>query len=221
MALQIWLLNPYQLHYSWPELCSQVSTLMKPVVKLYDSNSKNKVKFGSVLVTNRYTKPPITSRDLAVYVVPTPFFGFVGTDFGNAGHEKDAGGLTSEPIGVESCSEAYVGDREIVGTGGKFIRVDALKDKTPNGVLVENIASPMLLAKIIYHELMHYVTPKWSEAKLHNYKGVSIGKSETKEYAPQSEVDIEILANNLTSHGLKFWTGAWEVLKSRGCEVCG
>jgi len=117
---------------------------------------------------------------------------------------------------VQSCSEAYVGDEEIVGTSGQFIQVDALADKTPHGVFVKKKASPILLAKIIYHELMHYVTPKWSEDKLHNYKGVSIGKLETNEYAPQSEVDIEILAKNLTSHGLRFWTGAWDAIRERG-----
>ena len=211
MALQIWLLNPYQLHYSWAELCSQVSTLMKPVVGLYDAN--NKVKFGSVSVNNRYTIPPITARDLAIYVVPTRNYGFVGTDFGKSGHRKDAGGLTSPPSGGQSCSEAYVGDEEIAGTNGEFIQVDTL-EKNPKGVYVNRKASPMLLAKVIYHELMH-----WSEEKLHSYKGVSLGKDVTYEYAPQSEVDIKILADHLTSHGQRFWTGAWEAMRGRGYDV--
>lgn len=217
MALQIWLLNPYKLHYNWDELRSQVATLMKPVVNLYDSKNKG-AKFDSVLVSNRYTIPPITAKDLAVYVVPTPNYGFVGTDFGESGHRKDAGGLTSEPSGGQSCSEAYVGDEEIAGTNGEFIQVDAL-EKNPKGVYVNRKASPMLLAKVIYHELMHYVTPRWSEEKLHSYKGVSLGKDVTYEYAPQSEVDIKILADHLTSHGQRFWTGAWEAMRGRGYDV--
>ncbi|MBL8253940.1 MAG: hypothetical protein JNJ76_10090 [Candidatus Competibacter sp.] len=214
MALQIWLLNPYKLHYSWTELCLQVDALIKPVVNIYDSNSKNKVKFGSVSVSNRYTIPPITARDLAIYVVPAPNFGFVGTDFGESGHRVDAGGLTSAPVGGQCCSEAYVGDAEIVGTAGEFIQVDAM-DKNPQGVYVKNKASPMQLAKVIYHELMHYVTPKWSAEKLHGYPGVSLGKEKTEEYARQSEADKKILADHLTSHGLRFWTGAWEVIRGR------
>lgn len=215
MALQIWLLNPYKLHYNWDALRSQVETLMKPVVDLYDSNSKNKTKFGSVLVSNRYTIPPIVARDLAIYVVPTPLFGFVGTDFGGSGHDEDAGGLTSEPIGGQSCCEAYVGDKEIVGTTDKFIQVDVL-DKNPKGVYVNEIASPMLLAKVIYHELMHYVTPKWSEHKMHNYPDVSLGKKKVEEYARHSDADKKILAGHLTSHGLRFWTGAWAAMGKRG-----
>ena len=216
MALQIWLLNPYQLHYSWAELCSQVSTLMKPVVGLYDAN--NKVKFGSVSVNNRYTIPPITARDLATYVVPTPNYGFVGTDFGKSGHRKDAGGLTSPPSGGQSCSEVFVGDEEFVGADGEFIRVDTL-ERNPKGVFVNKKAPPTFLAKVIYHELMHYVTPKWSAEKLHDYKGVSLGKAVTNEYAPQSETDVNILADHLTKHGQRFWTGAWEAMRTRGYKV--
>lgn len=218
MALQIWLLNPYQLHFNWAELCSQVSTLIKPAVKSYDSNSKNKTKLGSVVVTNRYTKPPITARDLAIYVVPTPLYGFIGTDFGQSGHRKDAAGLTSTSSGGQSCSEAYVGDKEIVGTDGEFIRVDTL-ERNPKGVFVERKASPVFLAKVIYHELMHYVTPTWSEEKLHFHQGGSLAKTGTTEHIQQSEVDIKILADNLTKHGQSFWTGAWEAMRGRGYKV--
>ncbi len=218
MALQIWLLNPYQLHYSWPELCSQVSTLMKPVIKLYDSNSKNKAKFGSVVVTNRYTKPPITSKDLAVYVVPTPNYGFVGTDFGESGHEAEAAGLTLPGPKGQSCSEVYVGDQEIAGTSGEFIRIDALENAS-KGILVEKKASPKFLAKCIYHELMHYVTPRWDGPTLHRKSGVSLGQAVINEITPQSDEDIKILADHLTSHGQQFWTGAWDAMRARGYKV--
>lgn len=66
---------------------------------------------------------------------------------------------------------------------------------------------------------MHYVTPNWSAEKLHDYPGVSLGKAVTNEYAPQSEVDIKILANHLTSHGQRFWTGAWDAMRQRGFSV--
>lgn len=216
MALQIWLLNPYQLHYNWSELCTQVAALMKPVVDQYDSASK--VKLSSVAVNNRYTKPSITPKDLAVYVVPTPFYGFIGTDFGSSGHRREAGGLTSPPSGGQSCSEVYVGGQEVGGTAGEFIRVDTLENES-KGVLVDAKATPKLLAKIVYHELMHYVTPKWSAEKLHHYKGVSLGKESTKENTPQSKADIEILANHLASHGQQFWTGAWDAMRGRGYKV--
>ena len=75
------------------------------------------------------------------------------------------------------------------------------------------------LAKVIYHELMHYVTPKWSAEKLHDYKGVSLGKAVTNEYALQSETDVNILADHLTKHGQRFWTGAWEAMRTRGYKV--
>lgn len=211
MALQIWLLNPYRLHYAWAELCLQVSTLLKPVVSLYDKNP-------SVSVNNRYTIPPITAKDLAIYLVPTPNYGFIGTDFGESGHRTDTAGLTSPGPSGQSCSEAYVGDKEIVGTTGEFIRVDTL-NKNPQGVFVNKKTPPAFLAKIVYHELMHYVTPTWSEDKLHNHKGVSLGKAATNELSQQSETDIKILSDHLTSHGQRFWTGAWDALRERGYKV--
>lgn len=203
MALQIWLLNPYEVRYPWSELCAEVKKLMDPVVKKRDAVSKN--KFGSVVVTNRYTKPPIGARDLAVYVLPVKDCGFVGVAFGSGGRPH-AGGLTTHDKG-EACSEIYLGER-ISGTNGVLIKADRITNPE-KGFYVKSRHDPKLAANLIFHELMHNVTPKWDEHKLHRTGGVSLGKEEINGSFPQSSKDVEILAGYMDSSKHSQWTGAW------------
>ena len=210
MALQIWLLNPYQVRYPCEELCAQVKKLMEPVVKKRDAGSKN--KFGTVLVNSRYTMPPVGPRDLAVYVVPVRDCGFVGVAFGSGGREH-AGGLTTHDEG-KACSEVYLGE-EISGSGGVLITAERVKNDN-NGYRVEMRFEPQLVAKAVFHELMHNVTPLWHVEKLHHISGVSLGKEEIASNFPQSNKDVEILAGNMDKSKHTQWTGAWAWLISEG-----
>ena len=137
MPLQIWLLNPYEIRYPWDELRQNVKTLMEPVVAKRDEGKK--VKYGHVHVHSRYIKPPIGPNDLAVYVVPTKEFGFVGVSFGN-GMREHGDGLTTHKSG-QACSEIYLG-RQVVKTptnGAVLIKADRLTNTrecgSTNGIL--------------------------------------------------------------------------------------
>ena len=162
MPLQIWLLNPYEIRYPWDELRVNVQKLMQPVVAKRDADKK--VKYGSVVVHNRYIKPTIGPNDLAVYVVPTKEFGFVGVSFGS-GMRKHGDGLTTHKSG-QACSEIYLGRQVVKTSGTLLIKADRLTNED-KGVHVLDRYSPQGAANLVFHELLHNVTPTWNEYKLH------------------------------------------------------
>lgn len=214
MALQVWLLNPYQIQYPWQELCLQVKSLLKPVVDKRDASAKTKTKFGDVNVYSRFTKPTVGADDLAVYVVPVKNFGFVGVGFGSSGRPHNAAGLTTYS-GNQVCSEIYLGEEVSANSPGEVIKVERMTNDI-KGVRVKKRFSTRLAANLIFHELQHNVTPNWDENKLHGISDVSIGKESVGENSMQSEKDVKIIAENVDVGKQRQWTGAWEWLTSNG-----
>jgi hypothetical protein len=209
MAYQIWLGNPYELHYDWNALCAEVKKLFIPVIKEFDGNHK-KNKFNTVNCSSRFDKPHISMQDLLVYVVPEPNFGFVGVDFGTGGREH-AAGLTL-PYSGQVCSEAYVSDGQINGEGVK-LRVDRMSTEPPL-INVNTKRDPALLARVIFHEALHNRTG-YDDHKLHNAKGVKLGRAEiTSSALAPSPKDIELMADNLLRKTPQ-WTGGWEAINNR------
>ncbi len=214
MPLQVWLLNPYQIKYPWAELVMEVQSLMRPVVERRDKAHKHKL--GSVSVSNRYTRPPVGARDLAAYIVPAKNYGFVGVGFGSGGREDSSGGLTTYD-GGQVCSEVYLGEEVSGGSNAELIKVERMTN-TAKGVYVDKRRAPKFVAKIVFHELLHNVTPLWNETKLHHTGGVSIGLEGVGSNSAQSDKDISILADNLDAAVARQrqWVGAWDYLISDG-----
>jgi hypothetical protein len=213
MAYQIWLGNPYKMHYDWPALCSEVAKLFQAVIKAYDAAHKRKL--GTVLVSSRFDEPTIAPRDLIVYVVPEPSYGFVGVDFGTGGRVH-AGGLTL-PWRGQVCSEVYVADQG-VATGGVEVRVDRLKTNPPV-ITVDQKRDPECLAKLIYHEALHNRTG-WGDRQLHGHRGVSLGKEVVNCRAARSKQDTTLMARNLLRAKLdkkpyRQWTRGWAAALKR------
>ncbi|NJN47598.1 MAG: hypothetical protein HC808_15230 [Candidatus Competibacteraceae bacterium] len=210
MAYQIWLGNPYELHYNWSTLCAEVKKLFIPVIKKFDESHKNR-KFNTVNCNSRFDKPAIGPNDLVVYVVPAPNFGFVGVDFGEGGREH-AAGLTL-PYGGQVCSEVYVSDGQINGEGVK-LRVDRMSAEPPV-INVNTKRSAALLARLVFHEALHNKTG-YGDHKLHNSKGVVIGKEEiTSATLDPSPKDIELMADHLLNKKTSQWKGGWEAVNNR------
>ncbi len=209
MPLEIWLLNPYEIRYPWDELRQNVKTLMEPVVAKRDEGKK--VKYGHVHVHSRYIKPTIGPNDLAVYVVPAKEFGFVGVSFGN-GMREHGDGLTTHKSG-QACSEIYLG-RQVVKTptnGAVLIKADRLTNEH-KGVWVNERYTPQTAANLVFHELLHNVTPSWDEYQLHGTAKVSLGQESVSHNTPQSGKDIEILAEHMQKVKHTQWTGAWTAM---------
>lgn len=208
MAYQIWLGNPYEMHYDWQQLCLEVESLFTPVIERHDS--KHKRKLDTVRCTSRFTRPAIGPTDLIVYVVPAPSYGFVGVDFGTGGR-VDAGGLTL-PYGGQVCSEAYVADAVVSSVGVK-LRVDRLSLDPPL-IDVDQKRDPSLMAKLIYHEALHNRTG-YGNRKLHNTSGVSLGQATISPTHAQSKKDIELMASYLLHAKPTQWTGGWAAVDTR------
>lgn len=127
----------------------------------------------------------------------------------SSGGRPDSGGLTVHK-GKQVCSEVYLGEEIVQSSVAKFISVERMTNPE-KGVYVKERWEPSYVARLIYHELLHNVTPQWSEETLHGKKGVSIGKEGPARSAPQSGKDIEILATHMDTAGNTQWTGGFDV----------
>ncbi|MEE4376634.1 MAG: hypothetical protein V2J55_03865 [Candidatus Competibacteraceae bacterium] len=212
MAYQIWLGNPYELHYNWSKLCAEVKKLFIPVINKFDESHKNH-KLNTVNCNSRFDKPAIGPNDLVIYVVPAPNFGFVGVDFGTGGRAH-AAGLTMQ-YGGQVCSEVYVSDGQINGEGVK-LRVDRMSNEPPV-INVKNKRDPELLARVIFHEALHNLTG-FGDHKLHNASGVEIGQASVSAAMEPSLKDKQLMANNLLNKKANQWKGGWEALNARWGE---
>ena len=218
MAYQIWLGNPYKLHFHWNALCAEVVKLFRPVIDEYDSQQKVRSRrFGSVRCSSRMTLPLVGARDLLVYVVPTPQYGFVGVDFGRGGREI-AGGLTlTWRINLKGkhvrrvASEVSVSDHDVV-SGGAILRVDWLTTSPPT-IRVNKKYSVGMVARLIFHEALHNRTGLGNRA-LHHHPGVRLGKAVVPNTGKPSQEDIRLMAGQLR-RPVRQWTGGWDALAER------
>ncbi|MGD9587815.1 MAG: hypothetical protein AB7Q37_08020 [Pyrinomonadaceae bacterium] len=213
MALNIWLLNPYKIRYPWEELRLLVTNLMQPVVALRDKNYRpaGREKFVSVNVQNRYSRPGLGPHDLACYVLPVKNFGFGGVDFGKTDEGRpESAGLTTHADKVV-CSEVYLGEEIVESETAFLLKVDKMTNPE-KGVWVKERWNPQYVSRLIYHELMHNVTPKWSEKKLHVQPGVSVGKESPERNASQSKDDIRILAKHMDTAENSQWLGGFDIV---------
>lgn len=219
MAYQIWLGNPYELHFDWDGLCTEVAKLFQPVIVEFDSSQRlAKNRFGTVLCSSRIEPPKVGARDLLVYVVPEPQFGFVGIDFGTGGREI-AGGLTlTDHVIVggrrvrQVASEVSVSGGQITTGPGATLRVDRLST-TPPTIRVDKKRSVGTVARIIFHEALHNRTGLGNRA-LHNHPGVRLGEEFVPTTGMPSSEDIRLMANHLTNPTGQ-WTGGWAALDAR------
>ena len=212
MAWNVWLGNPYELHFNWRALNAELTALLTPVVKLHDNDVAKREKFGSVSVHSTVKPVTLTRHDLLVYVVPTPNFGFIGADFGDNGHLSDAGGGCST-IGNQVCTEAYVAEEGKVG-GTETVVIDRLNADVRDHV-VSNRRDVRTLAKLIIHEAMHNRTQSFE--KMHSKPGMQVGAADISKKTSFGESDKKLLAKHLrkSKHDPLEWTGAWNKLSVR------
>ena len=218
MTYNIWLGNPYRLHYKWDALCTEVASLFSPAIGRYDRTHTPRLE--RVRCRSTMQRPQLGRLDLLVYVVPIRDFGFGGVDFApNAGGRgQDNAGFTVTSAG-DVCSEVYVGDMMQSGSGIK-LRADFLTTDPPE-IEVNVKRDPKFLAKIIYHEALHNRTDRGDA--LHAIAGLSIGAATFGETDSLSEADRTVMARNLdrtTTRGrrrrpLTQWTGGWTAANSR------
>ncbi|MCA9420292.1 MAG: hypothetical protein KC587_14530 [Nitrospira sp.] len=219
MAYQIWLGNPYELHFDWNKLCAEVVKLFRPVIVEYDSRQKVKSRrFGTVRCSSRIERPQVGARDLLVYVVPEPQFGFVGVEFGTGGREI-AGGLTlTDHVTVSGrrvrqvASEVSLSGGQIATGPGATLRVDRLST-TPPTIRVDKKRSVGTVARVIFHEALHNRTGMGNRA-LHTHPGVRLGEEFVPTTGMPSKADIRLMADHLTNP-IGQWTGGWAALDAR------
>ncbi len=219
MAYQIWLGNPYELHFAWNGLCTEVARIFQPVIAEFDSNQRvARNRFGEVLCSSRIERPVVGPRDLLVYVVPEPNFGFIGVDFGT-GDRLIAAGLTLRyPINIggrnvrQVASEVSVSGERIATGPGATLRVDWLTT-TPPTIRVDEKRSVGLIARVIFHEALHNRTGMGNHA-LHTHPGVRLGGEPIRETDMPSREDIRLMAKRLTNP-TRQWTGGWAALDAR------
>ncbi|MEM6469085.1 MAG: hypothetical protein AAF802_05905 [Planctomycetota bacterium] len=200
MNLQIWLLNPYELHFDWKGLTSRVKHLFQPVVK--EKKFKSHHQFRSVTCNSTFKRPKLGRWDVAVYVVPVQNFGFVGVDFGLCSNpdfmdehfdwcgRPKAGGLTELAKG-SACSEVYVADA-FVENGSQKLVIDRMDEPVWN---VDRRRTTNHLANLVYHEIMHNIMVK----DFHHAPKVRLGREFPPEDGVASEGDSMIIAEHIGS----------------------
>lgn len=219
MSLQICLANPYELHFNWKGLRSDVESLFTDVTKEYNRSRGKKPRLGNIRCVSTIELPKLGPNDLLVYVVPTPEFGFSGLQFGpckdedfreshgkQCGHNAN-GGLT-EFHGGMVCTEVYVGDG--LGTvGGETLRVDRLSMDPPTiDCAVKRKTGHV--ARLIFHELLHNRLGK--EDDMHDIPKLFLGKAKVPEAGRPSPRDVSEMAKHLMRKGHRPWTGGFDLV---------
>ncbi|MEO1614946.1 MAG: hypothetical protein AAFV88_03795 [Planctomycetota bacterium] len=222
MNLQIWLLNPYELHFDWKGLTSRVEFLFRPVVR--EKQHSQHHRFKSVSCNSIFKMPKVGKNDLAVYVVPVPSFGFVAVDFGPCsdpdfmdshmdvcGRPK-VGGLTEHARG-EVCSEVYAAD-SMVADGPTKLIVDRMEDPE---LRVDRRRTTNHVAILVFHEIMHNIM---NERGFHTHTNVRLGRATPPEDGQASQADLNLVARHIGSKNRKRqWMGGFAAVDSRGARV--